>query len=355
MFSRRSTRYSWSIGACCLALLTGCASAGSPDTVRGALIIVGSGTQQGAINAWSREWSSLNKGTSVSYSPDGPEVGLQALLSGDTYVATTDAPLSEADAAASTAQCGPKGAFSLPTSVTPIGVAYNLGATRGLKLDTPILAAIFSGTIQEWDDPAIAALNPSLDLPQDDIVPVTTKESTALTMAATAHLAADGGGEWTQGASRTWPGSPPGTAVEKEGDIAQEVDDHFGTIAFMPIGDIGTRFNTVAVKFADGFAQPTTEAINEAIAASGVAISPNGVSVNTESATGGYPLAMVNYQVFCSGYGNEVIATLVKSWAQYTVSEPGQTKGRILAGIYSPSDDALRASRGLAGTIEPLR
>jgi phosphate transport system substrate-binding protein len=281
-------------------------------------------------------------------------VGLQALLAGDTYVATTDVPLNEPDAAASTAQCGPKGAFSLPTSITPIGVAYNLGSTRGLKLDTPTLAGIFSGAIQKWDDPAIAALNPSVDLPQDDIVPVTTKDSTALTMTATAHLAADGGGEWTQGASRTWPDALPGTAVEKEGDIAQEVDDHLGTIAFMRIGDIGTRFNTLALKFADEFAQPTTEAINEAITSSEVAESPYGVSVTMDSTTSGYPLAAVNYQVFCSGYRNGVIATLVRSWAQYVVSEPGQTKGRILAGIYSPSDAALRASRSMAGTIEPL-
>jgi phosphate transport system substrate-binding protein len=354
VISRWSRPSIFSAGACCLALLTGCSDVASPEAVRGALIIVGSGTQQAAINTWGKEWSSLHKGASVSFSPDGQEVGVQALLAGDTYVATADVPLSETDAAASMEQCGPDGAFSVPTSITPVGVAYNLGGTRGLKMNTPVLAGIFTGAITTWDDPAIAALNPSIDLPDDDIVPVTSDDSTALTMAATTFLETTGDGVWPRPASRTWPDALPGTSVEKEGDIAQEVDDHFGTIAFMSIGDIGTRFNTLALEFNNSFSLPTTETINEAIEASHVVTSPHGTTVAMNSTGSGYQLATVNYQVFCSGYRNEVIADLVKSWAEYVVSEPGQTKGRVLAGIYSPSEAALEASRSLADTIGPL-
>ena len=355
MFSRRSRPYHLSAGLCCLALVTGCSSSASPDAVRGALIVVGSGTQQAAINTWSKEWSTLNRGASVSFSPDGPEVGLQALLSGDTYVATSDTPLEEKDAAAAIGQCGPDGAFSLPTSVTPIGVAYNLGSTRGLRLETHVLAGIFSGAIRNWDDPAIAALNPSVDLPDEEIVPVTSRDSTALAMAASGFLERDGRGAWPHAASRKWPDGLPGHRVEKEGDIAQEVDDHFGTIAFMGIGDIGTRFNTLELRFNGEFILPTTQSINEGIAASEVTAGAVGVAVNMDSALDvGYKLGTVNYQVFCSNYQNPVIATLVKSWAEYVVSEPGQTKGRILAGIYSPNNTALEASRSLASSIQTL-
>lgn len=65
----------------------------------------------------------------------------------------------------------------------------------------------------------------------------------------------------------------------------------------------------------------------------------------------GYQLVTVNYQVFCSDYKNETMATLVRSWAEFVVSEPGQTKARIYAGIHSPNEAALKASRELAATI----
>jgi phosphate transport system substrate-binding protein len=353
VFSRRCNRYLLSAGVC-LALLTGCSSAANPETVRGALIIVGSGSQQAATNAWSGEWTRQNSGASVNFSPDGEEVGLRALLAGDTYVATADEPLSGKDATASIEQCGPGGAFSVPTSITPVGVSYNLGPTRGLKLDTPVLAGIFSGAVRRWDDPEIAALNPEAVLPSDDIIPITSKDSTALTMTATSFLEKEGGGVWPQAAARKWPDSVAGTRVEKEGNIAQEVDDHFGTIAFMSINDIGTRFNTLALQFDGEYTEPATENIKKAIASSKVATDNAGVRVSMASGSGGYQLASVNHQVFCSGYRNEVIATLVRSWAQYVVSEPGQTKGRILAGIYSPSDATLRTSQLLAGTIGPI-
>jgi phosphate transport system substrate-binding protein len=348
--SRRSGRSPLLAILCCLILLTGCSSPSRPDTVRGALIIVGSGTQHTAINTWGNEWSALYNGASLNFSPDGQDVGIQALLKGDTYVATSDTPLTEQQAADSTDACGPQGAFSLPTSVTPIGVAYNLGSTRGLKLDAPTLAGIFSGGIRKWNDERIESLNPAADLPDDEIIPVTSEEPSPLAFAASTYLSKDGAGSWTSPASSGWPSDMPGTVVEKEGDIAQELDDNFGAIGFLKMGDIGTRFNTMSLKFNGEYASLSADPISQAIAQSGVVAGPHGVSV-TMGAGSGYQLATVNYQVFCSEYKNGTLATLVRSWAEFVVSEPGQTKARIYAGIHSPNEAALKASRTLAATI----
>lgn len=335
---------------CSLILLTGCSSPSRPDTVRGALIIVGSGTEQAVINTWGNEWSGQNNGASLNFSPDGQDVGIQALLKGNTYVATSDMPITEQQASASTEACGPQGAFSIPTSVTPIGVAYNLGATRGLRLDAPTLAGIYSGSIKKWNDPQIALLNPSVDLPDDDITPVTSEEPTPLAFAAGDYFSNHAAGSWSSPPARDWPAETPGTMVEKEGDIAQEVDDHFGTIAFLKMNDIGTRFNTMSLKFNGEFASLSRDPISQGIDQSVVTAGPHGVAV-TMGGGSGYQLATVSYQVFCSDYKNDTIDTLVRSWAEFVVSEPGQTKGRILAGIHSPSQEALEASQASAAAI----
>ncbi|MET3174506.1 UNVERIFIED_ORG: phosphate transport system substrate-binding protein [Arthrobacter sp. UYCu721] len=350
MNARRSGRCPFFVILCCITFLVGCSSPSQPDTVRGALIVVGSGTQLGAMNTWHKEWSAQNRGASVNFSPDGQDVGIQALLKGDTYVATSDTPLTEQVAASSTNACGVGGAFSLPTSITPIGIAYNLAGTRGLKLDAPVLAEIFSGKIRKWNDTRIKSLNPATELPDNEITPVTATEGAPLAFAASSYLSNEGLESWTQPPSRTWPPGTPGIVVDNEGDVAQEVDDNFGAIAFMQMNDIGTRFNTASLKFNGQFESLSTDPISHGIAQSDVVTSPHGVSVTMGSGSG-YQLATVHYQVFCAGYQNETIATLVKSWAEFVVSEPGQTKARIQAGIHSPNEEALKASRALAATI----
>jgi phosphate transport system substrate-binding protein len=336
---------------CCLTLVTACGAPSQADAVRGALIIVGSGTEQGAVNAWSNAWVADNRGVSVNYSPDGQDIGIRALLDGSTHVATSDSPLSPDDDEASKNVCGPDGAFSLPTSITPVGVAYNLAGIRGLKLDASTLADIFTGSIDEWNDPRIEALNPTADLPEKDIIPVTSKENSALALTGSTYLK-EYSGTWSSEASHAWPSDVAGTRVDKDSEIPQEVDDHFGTIAFMNMGDIGNRFNTFALQFNGKFFTPTTDPINDAIASSEVTSSAHGVSVSLASHKGtGYQLASVSYQVFCSNYKNEPTASLVRSWAEFVVSQPGQTKARIHVGIYSPSDPALRAARSQAATI----
>ncbi|WP_186760156.1 substrate-binding domain-containing protein [Arthrobacter alpinus] len=323
------------------------------DTVRGALIIVGSGSQQAEIKAWQEAWVGENNGVSVNFSPDGQDVGLEALFSDNTYVATSDTPLTRAETPVSSDTCGPERAFSIPTSISPVGVVYNLSGRSGLKLDAPTLSGIYSGSIKKWNDPKLLVLNPTLDLPAKDIVPVTSGSHSAMTFASSSYLSGNSGQLWPASGSFTWPGDVAGKKVDSDKDIAKEVDDTFGSIAFLGSADIGNRFATASLEFNGEFVSPTTEQIKIAIANSEVTVTSEGVSVDMVSQTGqGYPLASVRYQVFCSRYKNKPTATLVKSWASFVVSEPGQTKVWVALGSFSPNQQALSASRKLAASID---
>lgn len=340
------------VALCCVALLGACSSPPPADPIRGALIIVGSGTQQSAINVWRDTWVKENPGVSANFSPDGQDVGLQALVSGNTYVATSDTPLDEANKAASIGVCGPDGAFAVPTSISPVGVAYNLSGLRGIKLDAPTLSEIFTGVVKKWNDPKLQAMNPSLDLPDVAIVPVTSKDHSTLSLSASTYLSRTAGASWPAEPSSNWPATVAGTQLELEKDIPKEVDDNFGTIAFLNLADIGNRFNTAALKFNADFVTPTTSQIDSAIDSSQVTTNSRGVAVDLGSSEGtGYQLGSVRYQVFCSQYKIEPISILVRSWASYVVSEPGQTKVWVALGSYAPSQKALKAAQALAANI----
>ena len=57
-----------------------------------------------------------------------------------------------------------------------------------MRLDGPVLADIYRGAITKWNDAKIAALNPSLQLPDTAITPVYRSDSSGTTAAFTDYL-----------------------------------------------------------------------------------------------------------------------------------------------------------------------
>ena len=86
--------------------------------------------------------------------------------------AGSDAYLKDEELASPKAKCGPDGAINIPVYISPIAVAFNLPGVTDLKLDADTIAKIFRGQITKWNDPAIAALNPGVELPDPKVTPV---------------------------------------------------------------------------------------------------------------------------------------------------------------------------------------
>lgn len=95
-------------------------------------------------------------------------------------------------------------------------ITYNLpDVPTGLKLTGPIIANIYLGTITKWNDPAIAALNPTITLPNQDIIKVRRSDSSGTTNWFTKYLSAVSQAWNTQVGSGTtvqWPGVTVGAS-----------------------------------------------------------------------------------------------------------------------------------------------
>ncbi|HEY8094350.1 MAG TPA: phosphate ABC transporter substrate-binding protein PstS, partial [Acidimicrobiales bacterium] len=68
-----------------------------------------------------------------------------------------------------------------PTVLAPITVAYNLSGVDGLQLTPDTIAKIFQGQITNWNDPAIAADNTGLTLPDQAITVAVRADSSGTT------------------------------------------------------------------------------------------------------------------------------------------------------------------------------
>src|SRR5260370_20901358 len=78
----------------------------------------------------------------------------------------------------------------VPTVLGAAVPAYNVpGVTGELKFTPQVLAGIFLGTITNWNDKAIAAANPGVSLPNQDIIVVHRSDGSGTTYIFTDYLA----------------------------------------------------------------------------------------------------------------------------------------------------------------------
>ena len=78
----------------------------------------------------------------------------------------------------------------LPMTAGSIVLAYNLEGVDDLKLSRDAYVGIFLGKVTKWNDPAIAAANPGVKLPDSDINVVVRADSSGTSFVFTKHLSA---------------------------------------------------------------------------------------------------------------------------------------------------------------------
>jgi len=141
------------------------------------------------IAAWQQKYEAA-KGVKISYNPIGSGGGIQAISNKTVDFGASDAPMTSDQFNT----CG--GCVELPWALSATAVMYNLpGLPNNLHITGPIIAGIYLGKIQKWNDPKIKAVNKGVNLPSTDITPVYRSDSSGTTFNFTTYL---------NTVSRTW-------------------------------------------------------------------------------------------------------------------------------------------------------
>src|SRR5690606_4457769 len=159
---------------------------------------------------------------SVSYGPTGSGAGRKMFLNGAVQLAGSDAAMDAEELAEGTQRCAGGEVIELPLYISPIAVAYHLPDldVPHVNLTPEVIAAIFNGEIARWDDPAIAATNPGVELPDLAVVPVNRSDDSGTTENFTEYLAAAGGDAWPHEPSGTWPRSGTQSGSQNAGVVS---------------------------------------------------------------------------------------------------------------------------------------
>jgi len=279
-------------------------------------------------------YNQANHGVSVNYSPAGSSVGVSDIEQGTVNFGDSEIPIP----APATGTSG--NILQVPVDLGGVALSYNLpGVNGGLKLDGPTLAGIFLGTIKTWNNPAIAALNPGVNLPSTTIVPVHRADSSGPGYDLDQYLIDTGGSAWTSSKAGTtpstkWPITTVGVGEQLNTGVAGYIQQTPGAIGYVEYAyALQASFTNAALKNQAGsFVTPSQSSI-AAAGAQASGLSASNFNIVNGPGAGTYPLANFSWTLVYQKQSNTTLGVVLGKLLDW-VTTTGQQQAAALG--YSP-------------------
>jgi len=212
---------------------------------------------------WFDDYVKVDPSVRFNYQSIGSGGGQKQILAQTVDFGASDGPMSDDNLAKA-----PGKLLHIPTVAGADVVAYNLPGNRALKLDADAIAGVFLGQIKKWNDPKLAALNPGIKLPDQEIVVVHRSDGSGTTYIWTDYLSKISP-EWKQkvgtNTSVNWPTGLGGKGNE---GVAGQIKQTPGALGYVElIYAVQNKMPYAEVKNAAGdFVKPSLESITAAMA-----------------------------------------------------------------------------------------
>jgi phosphate transport system substrate-binding protein len=157
-----------------------------------AMPLVGQTTLNGAgatfpnpmYSKWFSEYHKLHSEVQVNYQSIGSGGGIRQVIAGTVDFGASDMPMTDKQLQEAKTKI-----LNIPTVLGADVPAYNVpGVSGDLKFTPEALAGIFLGKISKWNDKAIAAANPGVNLPDKEIIVIHRSDSSGTSFIWTDYL-----------------------------------------------------------------------------------------------------------------------------------------------------------------------
>jgi len=268
-----------------LIALAACTAATSPAQ----MLINGAGATfpQQIYTKWFDEYQKVDPSVRFNYQGIGSGGGQKQILAETVDFGASDGPMSDENLAKA-----PRALWHIPTVAGAVAISYNVDGNPQLNLDGPALAGIFLGTVTKWNDPAIAALNPDVKLPDLDIVVVHRSDGSGTSFIFTDYLSKvspDWKAKVGKGVSVSWP---VGLGGKGNAGVAGQVKQTPGAIGYVELAYAHqNKLPFANLKNAAGlFITPTVDSVTAALASATIPDDFRFSMVNSPGTTA-YPIA----------------------------------------------------------------
>jgi phosphate transport system substrate-binding protein len=333
----------FAVSLAALAAVSALASATAGASGRGdQLVGAGSSFVSPLVSQWQKDYPSKT-GVNIVYSPSGSGAGIAAIQARTVDFGASDAPLTPDQFA------GCKGCYQIPWALGGVAVMVHVktNAHAPLKISGSVLAQIFMGGVKNWNAPAIAKLNPGIDLPNEAIVPVYRSDGSGTSYAFTDYLSQISGTWKSKIGFSTQPSFPTGIGAKGSSGVAGVVSKTEGAIGYADIAfAVTNHIPVMAVKNAAGkFTTPGEKSIAAAAAAFPRVGANNEMHITNppKSAPKGYPICTYTYVIVPQVTQK---AALLKKFVFYAVTT-GQKFGVPLRYVPIPKSVLVASEKTL--------
>jgi len=136
---------------------------------------------------WIAEYEKVKPDIQIDYQPIGSGGGIKGITDKTIDFAGSDAPMNKTELAAAG---GADGIIEIPSCAGGVVPAYNLpGIDKDVNFTGEVIAEIYMGKINNWNDPEIAKSNPDIKFPTLAITPAWRTDGSGTTFVFTNYLA----------------------------------------------------------------------------------------------------------------------------------------------------------------------
>lgn len=274
-------------------------------------------------NIWAPAFQAQFPQVGLTTGGTGSGTGIADAASGTVNVGSSDAYLSSTQVAAN------PGLLNIPLAISYQMIEYNIpGLTAHLKLNGSILSQIYQGQITNWNDPAIAAINPGITLPNLKIVALHRSDGSGDTFIFSTYLT-DTDPSWASkysyGTTISWPAIPNSLGENGNGGMVSGCAATAGCIAY-----VGISFLTSVLGDGQTYAQlengkgqyvlPTTTSAGLEAAGFTAKTPANGtISMVDGKIPGGYPIVNYEYAIVNKNQSSSSTAKAVRSLLEWAI------------------------------------
>lgn len=269
-WSRSLRRTIFALGAAALL------SAGAPaEDITGA----GSTFVYPILSKWSTSYHDKT-GNEINYQSIGSGGGIAQIKAATVTFGASDMPMTPSD-------LNTAGLCQFPIVIGGVVPVVNIAGIKPgqLTFSGPMLADIYLGKITQWNDPAIAALNPGIALPAQKIAVVHRSDGSGTTFNWVNYLSKESAtwkGQVGEGTSVNWPTGVGGKGNE---GVAAYVNQIKGSIGYVELAyAIQNKMSYAGMKNKAGASvQPTPESFQAAAASADWTREPDFYQVITDA------------------------------------------------------------------------
>ncbi|MDE1156079.1 MAG: phosphate ABC transporter substrate-binding protein PstS [Acidobacteriaceae bacterium] len=298
---------------------------------------------------WFAEYAASHPGVQINYQSVGSGAGIRQASQGIVDFGASDGPMTDQQMSEAKVKL-----FHIPTVLGAVVPTYNIpGVNAELKFSGDIIADIYLGKITNWNDARIKAINPGVNLPDHQILPVYRSDGSGTTYIFTDYLSkvsSDFQQKVGKSTSVRWPVGIGQKGNEGVAGMVRNSPYSFGYVEL--IYAVQNHMSFGVVKNAAGkFVKASTDSVTAA-AAGAAAHMPDDFRVSITNAPGAeaYPISSFTWLLIPLQSADPKKGEVLKDFLKWMLAN-GEQQAPALTYAPLPKNVALK----VAGAINYLK